>query len=703
MDSLPLGAEREPSVTTETPERPISTRSQDVLGRDNFVERLCSMLIDDRTRKATGVVVAVTGEWGSGKSSVLNLVDERLAERYFDAIVVRFNPWLVSAGSDLVAEFLSELTASVGDQVSAGDGGRLTTLLAEYRAHLAPACGHRLPAPSEAAGHAAGMSCPGRAQPRSLHVHRQALVAAFQELARPTVVLIDELDRVEDREIRTMAQIVRSIADFPSISYLLAYDANRVIEALGGSAPDGNGSGRGRDYLEKIVQLHIQLPVSFSVEIEGLFMAELKRLNEVAPLADPEWEESPRFKALTDLLIRHSLMDTPRDVKRIVGIFQALYRAVKNEVEWEDILGISALQAKVPQIVDRIRQDPESFVVDPVGRPIWWGLAVVRDADDKLKTIFGDLEIRPGVRELLEFLFPALCDGTPQPRGVDSVSNRRPLLTLLRLGLLPGRYSREDIAEFFRNTRKSKYRAREFLKASIEQSRFGAFLDRFEELYGDGRGLNERNAWLALSAVVEKPRRALPSRYEVRASYPGMVSRLLARSATRSGRLRSQVHAILRLLIERNCVHVPADIIRHHMFAYGLFGNPYHPQELNLLSAEQTQDLAHLSALLHREMLLSGKLLSRLWEITAFHNMADLGVWDDECRIYLSTEMEREPVLHALVLWMFGGMLATDPESIARILDVEKFFQLVRETMGSRRFARFDPTLKAAYQKTAEW
>jgi hypothetical protein len=46
------------------------------------------------------------------------------------------------------------------------------------------------------------------------------------------------VDRVEDEEIRTVAQLVRSVADFPGISYVLAYDSKRVIQALGNGAMD---------------------------------------------------------------------------------------------------------------------------------------------------------------------------------------------------------------------------------------------------------------------------------------------------------------------------------------------------------------------------------------------------------------------------------------------------------------------------------
>lgn len=61
----------------------------------------------------------------------------------------------------------------------------------------------------------------------------------------PIVVLIDELDRVESEEIRTVAQLVRSVADFPGVSYLLAYDRERVAQALGGENAE-----RGQAYLE---------------------------------------------------------------------------------------------------------------------------------------------------------------------------------------------------------------------------------------------------------------------------------------------------------------------------------------------------------------------------------------------------------------------------------------------------------------------
>ena len=52
--------------------------------------------------------MALTGAWGSGKTSLLNLIDERLGEEP-DTVVVRFNPWYFSGTEQLLQHFFSEM------------------------------------------------------------------------------------------------------------------------------------------------------------------------------------------------------------------------------------------------------------------------------------------------------------------------------------------------------------------------------------------------------------------------------------------------------------------------------------------------------------------------------------------------------------------------------------------------------------------
>jgi predicted KAP-like P-loop ATPase len=46
---------------------------------------------------------------GQSKSSILNLFHEHLKTRYREALIVSFNPWLVSGTNDLASKFVAEL------------------------------------------------------------------------------------------------------------------------------------------------------------------------------------------------------------------------------------------------------------------------------------------------------------------------------------------------------------------------------------------------------------------------------------------------------------------------------------------------------------------------------------------------------------------------------------------------------------------
>jgi KAP family P-loop domain len=82
-------------------DRPIESEAANQLDRGPFVDSLVrALIIDDLDEKgepvgprATGYVVGLTGRWGLGKSSVLNLLNRKLGSMD-DVIVALFNPWI---------------------------------------------------------------------------------------------------------------------------------------------------------------------------------------------------------------------------------------------------------------------------------------------------------------------------------------------------------------------------------------------------------------------------------------------------------------------------------------------------------------------------------------------------------------------------------------------------------------------------------
>jgi hypothetical protein len=77
----------------------IKVPAQDSLGRGPLVERICAAI----TAWPNGqpLVVAITGSWGEGKTSVVNLVLQEF-RRTGDHVIVEFDPWFFNSAEALI-------------------------------------------------------------------------------------------------------------------------------------------------------------------------------------------------------------------------------------------------------------------------------------------------------------------------------------------------------------------------------------------------------------------------------------------------------------------------------------------------------------------------------------------------------------------------------------------------------------------------
>ena len=342
-------------------ERPIKTEGDDRLLRQDFVARLLGALIEPEGR-ATGIVLGLAGPGGSGKTSILNMVAELAEARHPATIVVSFNPCLANSRNGLTHAFFAELTAALeagpkkprrgqAERLS-GQAERLKGLaqtIFKYGKRIAPADGIWF--------------CDGGATAAGLDTMRQSLTGGDtfnrmrDELARELedsetdiLVLIDEIDRLSDREITVCAQLVRAVADFERVSYLLAYDADRVAPALG----NGNIE-RGRAYLEKVVQLAVPLPPLVPRQIRRIVDTRFREL------VDEPGEHRQRLGQLLGILVPY-ILGTVRDAKRTLAGFEVLHRLLRFEVDEVDLLGWAAIQAKYPDVEQVLRRRQEQII-----------------------------------------------------------------------------------------------------------------------------------------------------------------------------------------------------------------------------------------------------------------------------------------------------------------------------------------------------
>jgi hypothetical protein len=274
-------------------EAPIHTAEQDRLRRADFAGRIAAVLSELSLRE--GRVFAIRGGWGFGKSSLKNLVTERLDARKDGAAWLDFNPWQWGDGDAITRALFGQIADRLGGEHSKAGQARAEALRrygailagasaplkkAGGSSHListvltnasiiavAAAIGLHLSTAAKVAALLAvvsvGASIVGRVlthlgkdrSAESLDKVRTALEARLRELDRPLVVFVDDIDRLEPEHIRVLLRQVKANANLPNIVFVLLFQPSIVESALNPVA-DGDG----RAFLEKIVQTNFDLP-----------------------------------------------------------------------------------------------------------------------------------------------------------------------------------------------------------------------------------------------------------------------------------------------------------------------------------------------------------------------------------------------------------------------------------------------------------
>jgi predicted KAP-like P-loop ATPase len=379
---------------------PVSLPKQDQLGRSPFAKSLAKTI--KSMRGLDSFVFGVCGPWGSGKSSVLKLVVRELqaGRGQSKPIIVSFNPWWFSGKDQLLHAFLGQLGSVLGRN-DAGErvaalGSKLTALGKLLRPFS------WIPGASVVKDLADGLQAGGEATQQigeqiSADVYRlrEEIDDLLRQENRRIVIVMDDIDRLTAQEISQLFLIVKAVADFPNTVYLLAFDHGVVAKAI-------NETLRldGESYLEKIVQVQIDIPSASSVQLQTLFLAQLDGLLDSSIVNETSKKD---FANLFHDGIKE-FFKTPRSVKRLTNVLRVLFPAVVGEVYWPDFIGIVGLMVFAPDAFRTIRANPLRFT--GIERHSDRG---ERDEAAKFHKVWIDElspERRDAVSEIVQRLFP---------------------------------------------------------------------------------------------------------------------------------------------------------------------------------------------------------------------------------------------------------------------------------------------------------
>jgi hypothetical protein len=295
-------------------------------------------------------VVAITGSWGSGKTSLVNLIKGHFTSKITP---VDFNPWFFSGSDDLLERFFTEFATAMNPKMKGQKS--VAETLKRYGQALRPF--KELPlagvyanlASSTLEGVGNSLS-PSTGSP--VHM-KERLEEALRDQDRIFLVFIDDIDRLDPDEIRIIMKLVRLVGSLPKVIYLLAYDHSRVAHAL---SPDDLQEGQ--EYLEKIVFNSYQVPkVNESYIRDALLTGLDEIINELnLQLTD----DSSRISGV----IRQALlpsMKTLRNVKRFLSSCRPVCKELHNDVNFLDLVCMECMRIFSPMAFLRLSENSDGI------------------------------------------------------------------------------------------------------------------------------------------------------------------------------------------------------------------------------------------------------------------------------------------------------------------------------------------------------
>lgn len=267
--------------------------STDLLAFVAVAETAIDAVLDDGLDP---VALGISGPWGSGKSTVLRLVEHGLPELHsagtdHRVLVVRTDPWRYDPSVGAKASLIEDVLKALGKELKAKGGASQT---AEGALHKLAKRVNWMKALKIVAKTSITLQLPSVDDITSLVSDETSdetesktldgFSAEFSKLLadddlsyiRRVVVLVDDLDRCLPETVIDTLETMRLFLSVPKMSFVIAADEDRVADAIRTRYPKSEAHDEGEEpaklYLHKIVQTTLRLPALSRFDTEAFLV-----------------------------------------------------------------------------------------------------------------------------------------------------------------------------------------------------------------------------------------------------------------------------------------------------------------------------------------------------------------------------------------------------------------------------------------------
>ena len=323
------------------------------------------------------LTIALQGEWGSGKTSLMNALKQSLVDKDGAPYLgVWINTWQYALMSDPQEAILKILTGIIG-QVSTKANTSAEERRSLFRKIARLGGGFLSDVFKKCSGidvekgvkeWGADEAIPDKSGVEDLKEKLGGLVKnAIQNNKgkHGYLFFIDDLDRIDPPVAVQILELLKNIFDLEECIFVLAIDYGVVVKGLkpkfGAMTPENEREFR--SFFDKIIQLPFSMPVS-SYKIDDFLMVSLR---EIGYLDEKEMTDKTLCEALTDYSLQ-SVGTNPRSLKRLINYLSLIKLIIiqtptqdddDDFSAWKDVLfALVSLQIQYPKIYEALQEEP---------------------------------------------------------------------------------------------------------------------------------------------------------------------------------------------------------------------------------------------------------------------------------------------------------------------------------------------------------
>lgn len=364
---------------------PITRSEEDILDRGKFVETLYSQIITYRREEP--FIFGVLGKWGEGKTSIRNLLQEKIKEKDNDEFfVINYDPWHYSDKQSILLAFYQQIEDAICEKYIYND---FTKTLNKYVKLISIGTNYstfkfNLSLDSE-----------------SLTQTKEKIERYIRKTEKKLLIMIDDIDRLPGEEILDIFKTIRLNADFRNTIYILFFDNTHVKKVLKENEIFDN------DYLEKFIQNPINLPPIIPNDILEIISAGIEKIITTNRLIEEGVKD--------DLLIKFKIffdnnfvktIPTIRKAKRFINSLIMTLPPIIQEVNIYDFILMEILRTFYSDIYNDIWKNAEIYI------DMSWGRLVNRSSfAHHFKLMQKSEEFSSRVQEHIDTLLENYNDG----------------------------------------------------------------------------------------------------------------------------------------------------------------------------------------------------------------------------------------------------------------------------------------------------